>query len=352
MTVSLLKSIFAAMVVLVVPGSLFALDGVTKKSDGKKISGTISAMSKTEVTIKRPQGEEPIPANDIASIDWDGASPELKLAYTDENNGKFDLALQRFLKAKSDSKSSSSYLAGEFEYIQARIAARQAQADPEKSAAAIQKLLAAQKSNPDHIRYYESVMLLSQLQLAAKDSEGIKKSLDILKKSPWGDMKLAASLIEAHALMNDGNIDEAISAFEAASRTPGDTPAEQARRFDAVMGQARGLIAKMKFEEAIKLLESIIDRQTTEDDTALQAEAHILQGHALKGLGHNLQAANAYLYVDLLCSKEAGFHAEALYEMSILWKVVKHPDRSAEAAGKLVQNYPNSEWRKKLVGGE
>lgn len=344
--------VLAAMMLVVSGGKLHALDGITKKSDGKKVSGTISAMSKTDVTLKRPQGDETVGTNDIALMEWDGASPELRLGYNDENNGKYELAQQRFLKAKSDSKSASNYLQGEFEYILARVAGKQALADPDKSAAAMQKLLAAQKSHPDHIRFYESVMLLSQLQLAAKDTAGLRKTLETLKKSPWNDLKLAASLIEARALMNDGNIDDAIAAFESAAQSAGDSAAEQARKFEAVLGQARGLIAKMKYDEALKLLDAIIDRRTTDDDTALQAEAHILQGHALKGLGHNLQAANAYLYVDLLCFKEANFHAEALYEMSILWKVVKHPDRSAEAAGKLVQNYPRSEWRKKLVGAE
>ena len=69
---------------------LFALDTVTKKSDGKKVSGTISAMSKNDLTLKKTQGDETIPANDIAAIEWEGGGPELKLAYSDENGGRYE----------------------------------------------------------------------------------------------------------------------------------------------------------------------------------------------------------------------------------------------------------------------
>ncbi|MEI8019522.1 MAG: tetratricopeptide repeat protein [Schlesneria sp.] len=344
---------FVSVTIVALPlNSLFAIDIITKKSDGKRVNGNISSMSKTELTLKKNQGEpEIVSANDIAAIEWEWGGGELKLGYSDENGGRYDSATQRLLKAKADAKSPSDFLRGEFDYIIARIAARQALADPEKRQQAIQKLIAAQKGYPDHVRFYESVLLLSQIQLAEKDFAGARSTLEKLSQAPWNDLKLAAQIAESRVLVAEGKIDEAITGFEAIVASAGDTPADISRKFEAMLGHARGLIAQTKFDEALKILDVVTEKGPAEDST-VQAEAYILQGQALQGLGRTKEAALAYLHVDILFPKEAGFHAEALYQMSNLWKLVQHPDRSAEAAGKLVQIYPNSEWRKKLVGNE
>lgn len=331
--------------------SLFAFDTVTKKSDGKKVSGTITAMSKNELTLKKTQGDETIPASDIAMIEWEGGGPELKLGYTDENGGRLEQALQRFNKAKADAKSPSDFLKGEYEYSLARVAAKQALADPDKREQAIQKLQAVAKAYPDHIRFYDSTLLLSQIQLAARDFSGARATLEILKKSTSPDVTLAARIADGRILMSEGKTEEAIAAFNAAAAAAGDSPSEAARKYEAMLGQARGLILQTKFDDALKILDVVTDKGPQED-SAVQAEAYTLEGQALQGLGRSKDAALAYLHIDVLYPRELGYHAEALYQLSHLWKVVQHPDRSAEAAGKLVQLYPQSEWRKKLTGNE
>ena len=347
---SRIVTLVTTMVIPMTP--LFAIDIITKKSDGKRVNGSISAMSKTELTLKKNVGEpDVVSANDIAAIEWDGGGPELKLGYSDENGGKFESATQRFLKAKTDAKSPSDFLKGEFEYMLARVAAKQALADPDKREQAIQKLIAAQKAYPEHVRYYESVVLLSQIQLAAKDLTSVRKTLGALSQSPWNDLKLAARIAEARALVAEGKIDDAIAAFDAVANSVGDSASEAPRKYEAMLGHARGLIMQSKFEDALKILETVTEKGPA-DDSTVQAEAYVLQGQAYQGIGRTKEAALAYLHVDILFPRESAFHAEALYQMSNLWKLVQHPDRSAEAAGKLVQIYPNSEWRKKLSATE
>ena len=352
LTRSLSLSFACVALIAVSVEQAFAVDSVTRKSDLKKIIGTISSMSKTELTIKRLQGEETIAANDVASIEFDGGGAELKLGYAEENGGRFEMALQRYLKAKSDAKSPSTYLMGEYEYVIARATAKQATVDADKRNQAIQKLTSAQKSYPDHIRFYESVFLLSQLQLLEKDFDGARSTLTVLKKAPWTDFKLAASIVEARVLMNEGKVDEAIVLFDAAAKSAGDSPADQSRKNEAILGHARGLLVRAKYEDALKILDSILEKRGPVEDNSVEAEAYVLQGQALRGLGRNKEAALAYLHVDILFPREAAFHAESLYQLSVLWKLVQHPDRSIEASGKLVQLYPNSEWRKKLTDGE
>jgi len=346
-----LKTMLTMAVVVSFPLSpLFAVDIITKKSDLKKVNGSISAMSRNDLTLKGPKGDETIPANDIAAIEWEGGGPELKLAYSDENGGRYEQATQRFTKAKTDAKSPSDFLKGEYDYALARVLAKQALADPDKRDEAIKKLQAVEKAYPDHVRFYDSVLLLSQIQLTAKDFNGARTTLEILKKAPWSDVTLAARIAEARVLIGEGKIDEAIAGFKAAAESAGDSPADTARKFEAMLGHARGLILQTKFDEALKILEIVTEKGPVED-SAVQAEAYVLQGQALQGLGRNKEAALAYMHVDILFPREAGYHAESLYQLSHLWKLIQHPDRSAEAAGKLVQIYPNSDWRKKLVGG-
>jgi tetratricopeptide (TPR) repeat protein len=341
-----------AVVVLSPLTSLFAVDIVTKKSDGKKVNGNISAMSKTELTLKRNQGEpEIVAANDIAAIEWDAGGGDLKLGYSDENGSRYDAAIQRFLKAKADAKSPSDFLKGEIEYAVARVTAKQALADPDKRDQALQKLQAVEKAYPDHVRFYESILLLSQIQLASKDFNGARATLQILSKAPWSDVQLAARIAEARLLAGEGKIDESIAGFDAVAASAGDSPAEVARKYEAMLGHARGLITQSKFDEALKILDVVTEKGPVED-SAVQAEAYVLQGQAFQGLGRTKEAALSYLHVDILFPREASYHAESLYQLSNLWKLVQHPDRSAEAAGKLVQIYPNSEWRKKLAGTE
>ncbi|MEK6257754.1 MAG: tetratricopeptide repeat protein [Planctomycetota bacterium] len=330
--------------------TLLAIDTVTRKSDGKRFGGTITDMTKTEFKVKKPGAGEPdvIQANDVASVEWEGSPAEMKLGISSENGGKFELALQQYTKSKSDAKSPSAALKAEFDYLVARATARLALTDPTKQDEAIQKLQAVQKSSSEHFRYYESVGFLGQVQLAKGDFAAARATFDLLGKAPWSDYKLAARIASGKILTAENKHDEAAKEFEAAAAAATDSPADQVRKYEAMLGQARALVIQTKYDEALKILDVVTDKGPA-DESPLQAEAYVLQGDSLQALGRLKEAALAYLHVDILFSRESAFHAAALFNLSKLWKSLQLPDRSADAEAKLVQNYPNSEWRKKLA---
>jgi tetratricopeptide (TPR) repeat protein len=306
-------------------------------------------MSKTEITLKKPVGEpDVVQANDVAKIEWEGGGPDLKLGYSDENGGRLDAAVIKYSKAKTEAKSPSAYLSAEFDYVLARVNARIALADPEKQAAAVQQLIAVQKAHPEHFRYYESVSMLGRLQLEMGDFAAARTTFDQLAKSPWSDFKLASKIASGRILVAENKLDEAVKEFEAAAAAATDSPADQARKYEAMLGQARALVAQSKFEDALKILDLVTDKGPTED-SAVQAEGYVLQGNCLQALGRLKEAALAYLHVDILFPQETGYHAEALFNLTKTWKQVQLPERSAEAEAKLVQKYPDSPWRKKLA---
>ena len=332
--------------------SASALDSVTRKSDGKKVGGKITAMSKNDVTLQRTQGDVTVPLSDIDVIDWDGGAGELNIGYSDEKGGRYEKAFDRVQTAKNNAKSASNFLQGEFEYVLARIVARQALIDPEKRDQALQRLTTAQKAYPDHIRYFESVQFLLQLQLSAKDFEGARTTVELLKKAAPNDLSLVVQLIDARVLAAEGKTDDAIASFAAVVQSAGNSPSELACKNEAVLGQVRGLISRSKFEEALNIVEAITEKWGPVENTAFEAESFILQGDALRGLARNKEAILAYLYVDINFPREAEFHAEALYQLIHLGTIERQPDRSAETTARLFQLYPKSEWRKKMAGTE
>jgi tetratricopeptide (TPR) repeat protein len=339
-----------AVLTVVHASSLLAIDTVTRKSDGKRFGGTIIEMSKNDFKVKKQTGEpDVIQANDVAAVDWDGAPAEMRLGISDENGGKYESAVQRYTKSRSDAKNPSEALKVEFDYLIARATGRMALADPTKLPAAITALQAVQKSSPEHFRYYETVSLLGQLQIASGNFDGARSTFELLSKAPWGDYKIAAKIASGRILTAENKLDEAAKEFEAAAASATDSPADQIRKYEAMLGQARALVMQTKFEEALKILDVVTDKGPA-DESALQAEAYVLQGDSLQALGRAKEAALAYLHVDILFSRESSFHAAALFNLTTVWKLVQLPDRSAEAEAKLVQNYPNSDWRKKLTG--
>src|SRR5262249_36991370 len=102
-----------------------AADIVNRKSGEKRAAGTITGATKTELTVKPSTGEPiTVPGNDVASIEWDDAPPDMKIGRTDEQNGRFDAALQRFAKALEDARSSNELMKTDLEFLIARATAR------------------------------------------------------------------------------------------------------------------------------------------------------------------------------------------------------------------------------------
>jgi tetratricopeptide (TPR) repeat protein len=330
--------------------STFAADTISRRS-GPRLGGTITGTTKTDLTIKPTGDPVTVPANEILSVDWDDATADLKLGISDENGGRLESALQRVRKSKADSQTSSDALKKEFEFIEARIQARMAKADPAKVDEAIAALEKFKKSGSDHFRYYETLRYLGEVQMVKGDNAAARQSFEALSQAPWNDVKLAGQVALGRIQMAEGNADEAVRTFDAAISAAGNSSGEQARKYDAMLGKARALAAQSKHEDALKTLDEVTMKASA-TETALQAEAYVLQGNSLQALGRNKEAVLAYLHVDLLFPKETGYHAEALYHMARLWKLVQSPERGDDAGAKLTSNYPNSPWAKKLAGGQ
>jgi tetratricopeptide (TPR) repeat protein len=343
-----MTELFAAMALLVFVSSANAADAVIRKN-GSRVGGTITEVTSTKVVVKPSTGDPvEVPANEISSIDWDDATPDLRQAMIDENASKFDSALERLKKCQSETQTSNEALTTELQYLQARVLSRQALADAGKQADAIAALQEFQRLHKDHFRYYESAEWLGKVQLAKGDQAAAQAAFELLGSAPLGDYQLAAKIATGRLLMQQDKAAEAAQSFSDAISAAGTSPAEQARKYEAMLGKARALLAQNQAAEALPVLDEVLT-QGPADDSAVQAEGYLLQGNAFRMLSRVKEAVLAYLHVDVLFSKETSVHPEALYHLSQLWKQMQYPERGEEAEAMLASRYPNSEWTKRLT---
>lgn len=344
------------MTVLFVVNSASAvdLDTVVRRSTEKAAQGVIESVSRTEVVVKPSIGSPvTVPANDIVEVQWKAAPASLSLGRSQEASGQYDLALKSYQEAAAESASANANLRADIQFRLARVQAQLAFGDPQQLPAAMQKLKEFVDSQRDHYDFYDAQLLLGQVALAGDDVATAESAYQAVAGAPWKDYQMAGKIGEARILFARGDMTGAKRAFDEVAASNPSSPAEVSRKLEAMLGQAKCLQEDGQHADAVKILDEVV-KQCPEGDTRVQAEAYIREGASLVALGENTkQAIMAYLHVDVVPSlaQEADLHAEALYQLSQLWSSVGQPGRSADAASRLQQLYPNSEWTAMLAGG-
>jgi tetratricopeptide (TPR) repeat protein len=326
-----------------------AADQINRRRD-KALSGEITGMSKTEVTIKvtTPKADTiKIPANEIASIAWTGESADCNVARKDEEGGKYQKAIDGYQKALQSSKTPSANLKNDLDFGIARASGKLALADNSKIDEAIKKLEDFRAKQGDHYRYYDGINLLGQLYAAKKDFIKAGLAFDTLGKAPWKEYQMAAKIAGGRLALAENKLDEAAAAYEAVVAMPAEGAVEESQRQEAVLGKSRVMILQKKYDDALKLLKEVIDKAPA-DDYRVNAEAYLRQGDCLREQGNDSDAVLSYLAVDVLFASERELHAEALYRLATLWEKVGNKPRAEEARDRIRSEYENSEWARQL----
>ena len=341
-------SVLIALLVGISPA--VANETINRKRGEKPVSGEVTGVTKTEVTIKvtSPKADTlKIPANEIASIAWTGESPDANVARKDEEGLKLQKAIDGYQKSLAASKSSDKAAKADLEFGMARATAKLALSDPAKLDDAIKKLDDFRSKNSDHYRYFESVNYLGQLYAAKKDFIKAKVTFEQLAKAPWKETQMASRIASGKLLLTENKLDEAAAEYESVIAIQPEGPLEESVRQEAVLGKSRIMIAQKKYEDALKLLEEVIAKAPP-DDVKVNAEAFLRQGDCLREQGNDRDAIMAYLHVDVLFRSEKAIHAEALYRLSQLWEKDGKKTRAEEARDLLRSEYESSEWAKQL----
>ncbi|MCA9073049.1 MAG: tetratricopeptide repeat protein, partial [Planctomycetaceae bacterium] len=243
----------------------------------------------------------------------------------------------------------------DLEFLIARTNAKLGKADPAKLDEAIRQLEGYKTAHPTTFRYYDSLLLLGDAYLDKNNYGSAEPIYNQLEQAPWPDYKMAAKVAKGRLLLRKDDVSGAEKLFQEVAGQSVNTDAEKARQFDARLGWATCLQRMSKGTEAAAELDKII-KQAPATATKTMGEAYLRKGDVLllesaADPTKKKDALLAYLHVDVLFATEKDLHAEALYHLATLWAEVGEPGRAATARAKLSQDYPNSEWAKKLVGG-
>lgn len=328
------------------------LDTVTRRSTEKRAAGEITEISKTEIIVTPKVGSPTtVPANDIERIEWDSEPASLKLARSNAASGQYQLAIENFNKAKSEAPAGKEFLQADIAYGICHATGKLALVDAEQHSAAVEQLNAFIESHPDHYRFFDVLLLLGDVHLAKEDTVEATAAFNRVATAPWPDYQMGANIALGRTALLQGDVVAARTAFESVSGMQAKSPAEEARKYEALLGLATVLQRENKYQEAAEALNEII-HNTSVDDVRLQAEAYVRQGDCFAAItGREKDAVMAYLHLDVIpsLSRENDLHAEALYHLARLWPLLGHVDRADLAAGKLQSDYPNSPWTKKLA---
>jgi tetratricopeptide (TPR) repeat protein len=324
-----------------------AAETVNRKRD-KPISGEVTAVSRTEVTIKTSKGETiKVPANEILGIAWTGDPPDAGVARSDENAGRYQKAIEGYQKSLLASKATNALAKADLEFGIARALARLALGEPSKIDDAISKLEDFRKNKSDHYRFYEAVNYLGQLYSAKDEKIKARLAFDTLGKAPWKEYQMAAKIASGRLLLKEDKLDEAAAEYETVVAMMPEGPVEESQRQEAVLGKARILSAQKKYDDSLKLLDEVIDKAPP-DDSKVNAEAFLRKGDCLREMGDDKDALLAYLLVDIMFASEKLSHAEALFRLAALWDKVGRKDRADDARERLKSDYDYTEWAKQV----
>ena len=341
----------SALAICCLTSAANAVDAVYRKSSKTPAQGTVTSVTKTEITVKPRIGSEvKVPISDIEQVRWDGEPAILNLSRSSERSGYFDKAIEGYTKAGSDYSGSSKYLKEDIEFLIARATGKAALADPSRTEAAIGLLEKFKSSHSDSFRYFEVLYYLGEVYMASKDTAKAKAAFDEMEQAPLKAFKMMARVSNARLLLQEGKTSEAQALFAAVANEQTNDPSELSRKYEAMLGKAACEQQGKQYDAAVVTLETVID-QVPPTDTKTLAEAYVLQGNCLRDQNKIKEAVLAYLHVDVLFSNEKTLHPQALYELSRLWSSVGHPERGAEAEAKLNSEYPNNEWTQKLQSG-
>lgn len=338
--------ISAGLFSLLMTGRAFALDEVIRPGQGS-VRGTIKTISSTELTVESAGRSTSVPVTEITAVRWDGEPPQLNLTRTREANGDLEFALKSYREIQGQATTEQKNLKTDLQFLVARTLARQAIADPAQKDAAVKALDAFVSGNSDFFRYYEALQWLGRVHAAAGDFQAAKSAYDRLAAAPLPALAMTARNSLARLKLEQDDLSGALADFDGVLAEQANDLATTRQQFSAKLGRAIVLQKQGNQDEALKSLDEVI-QQASPDDAAVQAEAFTRRGESLQAAGKEKDALLAFLHVDILFPGESEAHAESLFHLSKLWATAGMAERAAEARRKLTEQYPASEWAKKL----
>jgi tetratricopeptide (TPR) repeat protein len=312
------------------------------KVAGGQVRGTIQSESPTEVKI----GAQSIPVDQIASVSYDGTTPNFTLAETKENNGAMLEAADYYKKAVGEA-AGKPFVATAATYGRAHALAEVAMSSTGRATEAIAELEAFIKAHPSSRQLGSALESLASLCIQKGDLPRADGALsELATKVPWAADR--AAILKARLLGKQNKHDQALAELD---KIIAAAPAKSPKSFEAKLAKAESLAGTKKFDEAEKIVQAVIKEIPAEEAPA-QALAHNTLGDCYRAAGRPKDALQEYLKTDILFDKDKDEHQKALAQIAQLWRELKRDDRADEAMERLKQLYPASPWLSQRGGAK
>ncbi len=312
------------------------------KIPDRTVIGTVKSVDAIKVVVEERSGTTAeVPAGQIESISFDGEPAALKTARIALSAGRYEDALAA-LEGTSTAEIARREIAQEIEYCRILSAARLALVGNGDIADVGRKVFAFVSANKDSFHFLEAQMLLGDLLTAsgkAQAAQGAYKTVG--QAAPWPDYRARAAVALGRSYLAGGQVPQASTSFKIVLDMPDTTPGIQNYKLAATLGEARCMAATDKADQAVKMIETVI-QQADPEDYDLLAEAYNALGASHRTSQRPKDAILAFLNVHLVYFNSPQNHIEALQNLVELWNEQQMPERSAEMAQILRDRYKRS----------
>jgi len=316
---------------------LWAAD-IVFKADGK-LSGKVTQTTPTEVTLDQDGVAKTIQVNEIETIVFENEPLALRNARNACRAERYEEALEILDKINLDEVERPE-IKQDIQFYRALAAGRLAipSGDAAKITDAGKMMFGFVRANPQSFHFLAANEMVGDLLMAGGKPAAAQNFYAELAKAPWPEYQMRGSVALGRALLAQGKHSEALKSFQAVIESDAQGEAAERHRVAAKLGKARCLAENKQLDEAIKIAQEIVDKADAEQ-AELNAQAYNVLGMAHRKAGRTKEALYAFLHVDILYASEPEPHAEALQNLIPLWKELQKPERAAEAARVLKEQY-------------
>jgi tetratricopeptide (TPR) repeat protein len=336
----------AMLVLLVSPTVLLAQrEDQVFLAKGTPARGNIAAdtgMTRDKVTLETNTGAREIQVNEIVRITFKDEPNDLNTGRNQVIQKNYNQALID-LKKLDGQKVDRAYVRQDIEFFKALCLCRLALSEGGDRKAAADAMLAFVSKAPQSYHFYDAAELLGDVAMASGRYADAAKYYGGLAAAPWGDYQMRANNSTGRALLGEKQFDQALEKFKTVTSSELATAEAVRQKNLAQAGRAACLAETGKVDEAITLVQDMINKNDPQD-LVLFARLYNALGRCYLKQNKPKDAVLAYLHTDVLFYSDADSHAEALYNLSKLWTDVNKSDRAVAARNMLRERYAGSVW--------
>jgi tetratricopeptide (TPR) repeat protein len=317
---------------------------------GAPVSGSVTSVSPTEITIQSRGADQRFSVLDIRRVVFGDEPRELTSARDQVLNGQWAAGLDQ-LKRIDAASMMRELVKQDWEYYLAYATAKLALTGGGDKELASRMLLAFARGAPKSFHFVETAELLGNLAVAREQYDEAVRFYAFLSKTAkdasWAELELRAGVLEARVWEAQEKFSDAATRYDAVINAGADSPEANRQKNLARVGKAVSMAEAGQADEAIQQLHELIQKNDSQEYPELFGRLYNALGRCYEKTNKPKDALLAYLHVDHLFNQHPDVHAESLYHLSKLWSTANKSDRAVAARSLLAERYAGSPWAKR-----